>query len=317
MKKLLLALAVCAMLPLVALADSPLATYSGSLAATGTSVPLSLAGQSTCAVVLSGTWTGTATFQGSGDNGATWNTVTNINAGTATANGTYGGNIAPYLTRFRVSWARSTGTLVYFEACSATVSANGGLGPNPVFTGSVVGNAGAATPSPAPTGFYGPFVVAQATAVPTPQLGNIGIGGSVQVSGASPSFPGGYANCPGFLAVCAPTLMVGNTYRISAGAVSNITGTLPFTSPTHAIACSSTSDLPCVATGTCSLSATTTCNFTTSVPASSNCDATRNNSDTTTGVSSWKVSLTTTTLTVTVTTAASQTTTAAVNVHCL
>jgi len=316
MKKLLLALAVCAMLPLVALADSPLATYSGSLAATGTSVPLSLAGQSTCAVVLSGTWTGTATFQGSGDNGATWNTVTNINTGTATANGTYGGNIAPYLTRFRVSWARSTGTLVYFEACSATVSANGGLGPNPVFTGSVVGNAGAATPSPAPTGFNGPFVVAQATALPTGQPGNIGVTGSVQV--VNGTFSGGYVNCNGFAAVCAPTLMVSNTGRISlASGGGSITGTIPFTSPTHAIVCSSTSDLPCVATGTCSLSAATTCNFTTSVPASSNCDATRNNSDTTTGVSSWKASLTTTTLTVTVTAAASQTTTAAVNIHCL
>lgn len=76
-------------------------------------------------------------------------------------------------------------------------------------------------------------------------------------------------------------------------------------------ACSATNTVPCTFTISCSISSGTTCNSTATVPAGASCHATADGSDTTTGVSSWKLSLSSTTLTGTVTTASSQTSTTA------
>lgn len=80
--------------------------------------------------------------------------------------------------------------------------------------------------------------------------------------------------------------------------------------------CSTTSGWPCETALTCSLSSATTCSGTIAVPAGSVCTLTANASDTTTGVTSWKASVSSTTLTGTVT-ATSQTSTAAANATCL
>lgn len=128
---ILLAAVVIAMLNACpAKADVPTASWSGSLAATGNSFVLLLAGQSTCGVVLTGTWVGTATFQASTDGGTTWVTATSLGTnGTATINGTYIGNVASYgLTRFRVAFARTSGTLNYTEVCSSALAASSGGG---------------------------------------------------------------------------------------------------------------------------------------------------------------------------------------------
>ena len=73
-------------------------------------------------------------------------------------------------------------------ACSGNIVCSPSAGPSPsvaetnapTWTGTAtapqfVGNAAAATPSPAPTGYYGPAVIAQATSAPTFQPGYIGI----------------------------------------------------------------------------------------------------------------------------------------------
>lgn len=101
-------------------ADIPILYVSGTLTATGDTPILSLAGQSTCSMVLSGTWVGTATPKGSSDRGATYTTVSSI--GAKTSNGTYSGDISAYTTNFKISWTRTSGTLGYAISCTGAVS---------------------------------------------------------------------------------------------------------------------------------------------------------------------------------------------------
>lgn len=81
---------------------------------------LPLTGQSTCAMVLSGSGSATITPMGSSDGGATYNPVSAI--GVQTTNGTYGGTIAPYLSNFFVAVTSVSGTVRVDEACSAAIT---------------------------------------------------------------------------------------------------------------------------------------------------------------------------------------------------
>lgn len=122
---LLLALGVCA-LPMAARADTPTITVTGTFTTVSTNGFVALSGQSTCAVVLSGTGAGmTIVPQGSSDGGTTWTTASTINAGSMTANGAYTGNITGVgLTAFRLNvTAISSGTETYTITCSGALAA--------------------------------------------------------------------------------------------------------------------------------------------------------------------------------------------------
>lgn len=115
----------CCVLP--AQADVTNITVSGSFTGTGRiAVPLN--GQSYCEATLGGTGTGLAvTPQASGDSQTTWNTATNINAGSLTANGHFSGSIVNAgLTAFALNVTAITGgTETYVITC-------GGVPPSTV-----------------------------------------------------------------------------------------------------------------------------------------------------------------------------------------
>lgn len=88
------------------------------------------------------------------------------------------------------------------------------------------------------------------------------------------------------------------------------------TSTGHTV-CTASSGWPCKGSGACAIASQTTCSFPLTVPASSICTVTSNSNDTSTGIESWKLSLSSTTLTVTGTLATAQSGNLSANITCL
>lgn len=125
MKKALLILLIAVGLCAPASADVPSLSASGSFTGTGRVGIVRLSGQSACEVTLTGTGAGlTVVPQGSGDNQASWNTISAIGSGSLTANGHYAGAVvAGGMTAFALNvTAISSGTESYFITCSGASS---------------------------------------------------------------------------------------------------------------------------------------------------------------------------------------------------
>ena len=113
------------LLPFPALADIGNVTQSGTITSSGTTPPMLLNGQNSCAVTLSGSFVATVTFQG--NPGAF--TLTGVGTGSATAPGTSSGGIAApgasALTSIQLSTVYTSGTINYTIVCTAAVAAGG------------------------------------------------------------------------------------------------------------------------------------------------------------------------------------------------
>lgn len=164
-KRIALALIfLLALVPALTRADIPVTTISVAVTGTGAQIPITLIGQSTCNVAVTGTFTGlSATAQVSGnvasDPTVTWSTATSINSGSAiTAVGSYPGAVAGY-RQFRVNvTAISTGTANLTYSCDAsTGSSSSGGGGGSVTQGTTPWTVN--TPAPAPTGASGALAV--------------------------------------------------------------------------------------------------------------------------------------------------------------
>jgi hypothetical protein len=147
-----MALASSVLMPITASADIPLVTTSQTLAATGNIISPMLTGQTQCSVTITGTWTGTATFQASSDFGASYTAIpatakgATTSATTTTVNGVF---VAPISSDefFRISWSRSSGSLSAYISCAD--------GTSPPIGAVTIANPGAfPTPAPQPTQPY-------------------------------------------------------------------------------------------------------------------------------------------------------------------
>ena len=140
-----MALASSVLMPTLAHADLPLVTILQTLSATGTIRSPMLTGQTQCSVTITGTWTGTATFEASSDYGASYTAIpgtakgATTSATTTTVNGVF---VVPISSDefFRISWARSSGSLTAYISCAdgtspsigAVTIANPGSFPTPI-----------------------------------------------------------------------------------------------------------------------------------------------------------------------------------------
>lgn len=120
-------------------ADVPFIQTLLNVAATGNVGTTALTGQSTCSVVVAGTWSGTLLVQTSNDfprtNPGTWSTDSDF--GSITGNGTYGPHSvgASGLSGIRIGATIAAGTAVVTETCSgAIIPGSGGGGTTPTFS---------------------------------------------------------------------------------------------------------------------------------------------------------------------------------------
>lgn len=129
------------MFPVIARADVGLVVAAGSFSATGTLPAVSLSGQGSCTVTLSGNGAGlSVTVQLSSDNLATWATASNVgSSGIITANGAFNGTITVPSTAIRLNvTAITSGTENYYIVCGGTgTQLSGGTGQAPLSGGSV------------------------------------------------------------------------------------------------------------------------------------------------------------------------------------
>lgn len=142
MRKALAFLAFFALcLPAIARADVPFIQSTASLTAVGQSASLPLSGQSSCAAVITGVYTGTNTFEGSVD-GSTFVSVNNVftvtgtpNGSTTTTTGTFIFPVGSYaVVRVRMS-AFTSGSAGVTLACGSALT--------PFSTAAVYGSGGA------------------------------------------------------------------------------------------------------------------------------------------------------------------------------
>lgn len=111
-------------------------TASGSLAALNQTVVLALNGQSSASIQMSGTWTGTVTFEGSNDNGANWNSINAVAASTSQPQPTTTVNGLYRLTPGGLMQIRANMTT--FVSGSATVSMRASVGTGGIFANQIL-----------------------------------------------------------------------------------------------------------------------------------------------------------------------------------